>query len=334
MIVTPLRCGTGLTLISALLLSACADLPDLTGYSAATTQVRQSVAVAGNAVGAEIRNAGAAMSGDPQTTVEGAADKFDASWKKTVAGMDAMVDYAASIEAIAQAGNSGEESAEAVAAQVSGLAEALGDIFAPAGAIGALVDKARDAIGFVGGQIARIEGAKSLERAIELSGPSIIRLQELVQAQTNDARTLFESALRAQEDALLTNHSEALGVRTAVRISEKRSLGQLAALAATQPRNDATIATVKADLGRSRELLAAAQPELTEYDAALARIAARRTAGMALLDACDTALAAWGTAHVKLVEAIRNHRPATLASLNAAVTDLRELVKQWRETKP
>lgn len=318
----------------ALLLAGCADLPDLGGYGAATVEVRQSVAVAGSAVGTEIRNAASVIDDKAvQTGVRESADRFDNAWAVTIATMDAMADYAASIEAIAQSGNKGKESVSAVADQIDGLGKAVAAIFPPAAVLTDVVAATRGAAEFIGDQAAKVRAARDLREAIARAGPSIVRLQSIVQLQIRESRAAFNSSLIAQEGALVM-HTDALAVRKQVRTKRKSAENDLAAYVKQDNRDEARVDAKRAEIARLDQIQSSVSDQLAAYDANVSAIAGRRTAGIALLDACDRALAAWAAAHSKLVEAITTHRTLTLGSLVAAATDLRELTKQWRESKP
>jgi len=319
----------GVALISALLVAACATLPDLSGYTAATVEVRQSVATAKRAVGDEIDNAAEVVLSEPaHGQIVQAASDYDAAMAKTVTAMDAMVDYAESIESIAAAGNKGKESALAVSQQVQDLAGMLGVPLAPAAAA---IDAISQTGAFIYGEIAKIEAAKSLEAALAASGPSIVRLQQLVSLQIADSRRAFENSLRAQERALKRPEAYGAHITLAEQLDsqERSTVNALTGELASPAPNAATVATLRANLKTIATDRTSIAPRIAEYEAKRAEIGARRKTGNALLTASTAALEAWSTAHAKLVSAIRNRQSFTMASLNAAVSDIRELIKKW-----
>ncbi len=320
--------GTALALIACLPLVACAQLPDLSGYGAATAEVQQSVATSGSAVATEIRNAAAVMEGDPQRRMLDSADRFEAAWKINVTAMAAATDYAQSIEAIARSGNQGADSAAQVAAQVGGIASSLGIALGPAAPAAELLV---ETIGFLNGQVSIIRAKKSLDESLAAAGPSVLKLRALMQRQVADARLAFNSALAEQARSLRESYAGEIGVSNVLRERETRALDSLKAFAGASPPDDAGTAQARAELAAVAGLRGSVAAGLADYEAKRAAITARRTAGNALLDASDVAIATWGAAHARLVVALRTRQPVTLASLDAAVTEIRELTRKWRE---
>lgn len=94
------------------LLGGCATLPDTSGYTAATIQVKYAVATTGEVVEAELV---AAKDAGATTANTASVEKFNAAWAQTVKSLDGMVAHAQSIEQIVDAGNKGSESAKQVA---------------------------------------------------------------------------------------------------------------------------------------------------------------------------------------------------------------------------
>lgn len=317
------RAGVPFLVLAA---QGCQTLPDTSGYTSATIEVRQSAAAAGDLVRSEIEGAAATLD-DPASrqVAQAAADSFRQAWGVTLASLDATILYAQSIQDIADAGNSGADSARKVAESVSALAGGLGVTVGPAGAA------VTDTGAFVYGEIAKIRAARSLAAALAAAGPSVMRLQALVEAQVGSARRTFLLSLAAETRAV--DKESAYGVYPSrdgeLVAEEKTRLSQLTDLVLRHPDDTAEIDATKARLKVIGDTRAALAPGLAQYQVRIDAIAERRRAGLAVLAATDTALAAWASAHQRLVEAVRDRRPVTAASLTVAVSDLRAVIQTW-----
>ena len=319
--------GTRLAVTLLLLATSCATLPDTSGYTAATVQVRQAAASAGQLAGAEIDAAADAL-GDPdaQRSVRESSQAFSAAWATTLRSIDAAVTYAESIEAITQAGNSGAESARAVAGSVSALATTLGVAVGPAA--GAITDTAA----LLNAQIANIRAARSLAASLDAADPSIVRLQGIMSDQIAAARLTYTRALNAERRAMEAEIG--LGfypLQDAALEKEEKNQQALLDDAVLTPARSARIASAKARLASIRDARAGLAQGLARHQAEADDLAARRKAGLAVFAAADDALAAWAAAHVRLSAAVRERRPVTFASLDAAASNLRQVLEAWRK---
>jgi hypothetical protein len=313
-----------------LLLASCTTLPDATGYTAATIEVKQSVAASGAVVEAEITNAAASLGEDSSArdTAGKLAEQFKQAWTPTVASLDAMIAHAQSIEAISAAGNKGGESARRVADSLKTLTNAVGIALPVAAPVGEAVSIAAR----IYEEIAKVEGAKSLEAALARSGPPLVLIQSKVREQVADARKAFELAIDAQAGALL--RQDAYGPYVTIDdLLEQRdrellpTVGDLTIRVPASPQ----LASQRAERTRIAEMRATLEPTLEEYRAKLKEIEARRKAGRAVIGAAEDAVSAWASAHAELVAAVRERRPVTMQSLVAAAGEVRAAVQRWRE---
>ena len=86
---------------AVLALSACASLPDTSGYTAATSQMSTTVTAGGDVVARNLGRAAELMqSEEARTATTTAARRFREAWGQTDTATRVMVDYAESIEAI------------------------------------------------------------------------------------------------------------------------------------------------------------------------------------------------------------------------------------------
>jgi hypothetical protein len=323
-------------LVLGAVLVACAALPDTSGYTAATIQVKQAVAAAGDAVAAEIEAGAHAVpkeSSNRQVLLNNAG-AFRAAWENTVGSLDAMVSYAESIESIVDAGNKGVESAEAVAGAVQRLANAI--VMDPVtGATKETFDTATTTVSFIYGEIAKARAAESLEKAISEIGPAVVGLNQLVQLQLKEARRLFVLSVGLERDELRTGEAfgqwlkmdRQLSQRERVLLAQLTDLDTAETRPARAPSRDEISKQMK-NIESDRKYLAPKLAQFQELNSALTR---RDRAGLALLAASETALRAWAAAHDKLVRAVAERKPVTMESLNSAVVEIQKLIQRWRE---
>lgn len=322
------RTATSTAIIIALVTTGgCAPLPDLSGYTAATSTVRQSVASAGTAVSSEADRAREVMIGPANVeTLRKAKAEFDASWAKNRRAMDAMVRYAASIEAIATAGNEGAKSAAEVADQLQGLIGALGVPIAPA--VGVAVSTGEKLFA----QLALVRAAKSLKASLASADPAVRELQGVLSDNIADAERAYNQLAMAELGTIGFAAPGGFGDVIAADQSLSATAADRAAALdkALADGSAARAAALRGELATIAEARAAIAPQLADYQAKRAAIEARRRAARSLFGASRDALTAWTESHAELVIAINTRRPVTLASLEAAVADIRELIKQWR----
>jgi hypothetical protein len=308
--------------------AACASLPDTTGYTTSTVQMKQAVGAAGDAAEAELRSAAALIPDDSDW--KGAADRSAASfhepWQKTVTSLDAMVSYAQSIEAIVGAGNHGAESATALAGSLTTLAEKVGVPVPGSAAVGAAVNT----VAFIYGQIARAQAAHSLEEALANASPAISSIQTLVAAQVRDARSAFELATFSELQELRRTPRYQPFVEANQRLIAREGLLNIQISTMIANGGDPRLTPLQAQLEQAVTARARLAPHIQEFEARSAEVRTRERAGLAVFSATETALATWAASHENLVRAVREHRPVTMESLSEAVRDLRSLIQQWR----
>lgn len=316
-------------LIFAGLLASCADLPDLSGYTAATQQVKQSVAAAGDAVGSEIRAFNTTLADDDvrKGQLKAAITSFDDSWKITVGSLDAMVKYAESLEAISDAGNKGAESAGKLANSLEELAAGIG--LKPAGPI---VGVTAETLAFIYGQIAKVRAAKSLATALDTSGPVIQQIGELVAKQVGSAGNALRISIAAQRQFLISSSEGSVVARDQdIAKIEALLLNELGTeLQKTSP-NEVRIKQIRTQLETYAGARKSFKPLVETYQSRLADIETRGKNATRLLGSARSTLQSWSDAHADLVTAIRTRRPVTLTSLLAAVKEARAIIQKWED---
>ena len=314
------------------LLGGCASLPDTSGYTAASIQVKEAVGTSGDVVQAEL--ASAIKAGATTANVE-YVQNLKAAWAATMNSMDAMVAYAQSIEQIVDAGTKGAESVRQVGDSVKKLVDAV-KVDATTGASAKLVQLSTDTVAFVYGEYAKYIAAKSLEEALAKFGPSMVKISALVKAQVVDARMLFVEQIEAQVQQLDADDESGYGVwikkKTELNEKQKTATSQLLALiplhSSSDPAKANDVKTTLAQLEIANRQIA---PYLDEYNEKLKAIRQREKMGVSILGAAENAVAEWGVAYQQLAQAVKERKPVNVDSLVAAVAEVRTLSQRWRE---
>jgi hypothetical protein len=308
------------------MLGGCATLPDTSVYTSATIQVKQAVATAGNVVEAELESAGTV----PAEEVK----KFQKAWSTTIASLDAMVSYAESIEQIVDAGNKGEKSAMQVAGSVKKFAEAV-KVDAMTGAAGEVFGTAAETGAFVYGEIAKIGAEKSLIEALSKADSWVIRINNMVQLQVEDARRLFHRQIKVQVQRLNTGDDTGYGdwlkLNKAIGSTQLETIKEMKKLFTASPMNLAEVKKLQAELDQIEKTREQITSHIVEYEAKLAQIRNREKAGLSIIRASENAIAAWGAAHQNLVRAVKTRKPVSVESLTMAVGEIRTLIERWRK---
>jgi hypothetical protein len=317
------------------ILGGCTSLPDTSGYTAATIQVKQAVATTGDVVESELLSA---IRAEATTANLESIKNFRAAWAATTRSLDAMVAHAQSIEQIVDAGNKGAASARQVADSVKNLVDAV-KVDALTGASGTVLALSADTVAFVYGEYSKHVSAKSLEEALDKFAPSLAKITVLVQEQIADARRLFVEQIEAQVQLLQTpaqtpaDASRRFG-NWLKRHGELNTTAEQATqllvrgMQNNQPNAIAEAKVRLAEVETGQKMLA---PRLAEYEAKLHAIRQREKAGRSILGTAENAVAAWGTAHQQLVRAVKERRPVSVESLTVAVVEIRTLLQRWRE---
>lgn len=322
-------------LLALCLLGGCASLPDTSGYTAATIQVKQAVATTGDVVGRELRSA---INAKATTASAASINKFKVAWAATMRSLDAMVTHAQSIEQIVAAGDTGAEGAKSVADSVKNLVEAV-KVDPLTAANAKLFELSADTVAFVYGEYSKHVAAKTLEEALDTFGPSIMKISGLVQAQIADAQQLFAQQIEAQIQLLQSGarSPEDAGRRYGNWIKRHQQLEKTADQATqllvrgiqnNRPDEINKAKTMMSHVEAGRKMIA---PRLKEFHDKKQAIRRREKAGRSILGSTENGVAAWGLAHQHLVDAIKKRRPLSIESLSAAVVEIRTLIQRWRE---
>ncbi len=321
------RCFVFLLLMSSLLFAGCTTLPDTSGYTIATIQVKQAVATTGDVVKEELISAinAGATSADNR-----AVNDFEKVWAVTLHSLDGMVVHAQSIEEIVDAGNKGSESAKAVADSVKNLVDTV-KVDTISGTTAKVFELSADTVAFVYGEYSKHVSASSLEDALEKFGPSISKITVLIQAQIADARQLFEEQIVAQNLKLETHLKYGNWIKRYGELDTLTAQATQLLVQAVKTDNTSKITKAKtmlADLDLASKTI---EPHMAAYKLEKDAIHQREKVGRSIIGSAELAVAAWGNAHQQLVKAVKERKAVSVESLTATITEIRTLIQRWRE---
>lgn len=169
--------------IYGVLLGGC-QLPDLQPFAEATAQLHQGVTVSQKFFHQQV------ISVSPEARDQ--LTTFDVEWKKRIAAMEALVNYADTLAGIAEAGKSGKQNAQA-------LGTALEPLFNTMGVSGLAGSEAFAVGSELYGLIAQAAAAHSLAQAVDRANPTIERVSDILYL---DVESLIGTLKTAEQPAL------------------------------------------------------------------------------------------------------------------------------------
>lgn len=304
--------------LALLFCSACATLPETKPFSDATVALRGAVQSSGAAVVSELK-----MTQLPNATEQAAT--LESAWKERNKAMSALVEYAASLEAITVAGEGGAGAAKKVFDAAEGLVSALG---ATSFGAGAGVQLVRDTFVFANEQIAKARAARSLEASLAALQPAIDRVAQLFATDLTALHQLAILSLRAERDALQSANEREIAYRNQLLVT-RRTL----------------MPSIQSELGEKKSPLAlSAAKELEQVDALLAHtetwfngykqeeaaIQSRERLARELIATTRSAFEDWAAAHERMLAAVRTKRIPSAAEVIDAAAQIKALVERYR----
>ncbi|MBV9883327.1 MAG: hypothetical protein JO276_09990 [Sphingomonadaceae bacterium] len=298
--------------------AACTPLPDTSGYTAASSQLKQSAAAVGTVMHDELARTTDRIPGEQnRARLATATINFDNAWHDTVGSLSAMADYAQSVEDLTNAGNHGADSARQLSQSVLSLAGAVG--IAPGAAVaGAAVDT----FALLNSAVANIRASRSLTASLAAADPLMQDIAVRVKRQVDAAEHMFNVLISQQRVEIDAAYGRVRNIDDELRRQE------IDAAANATGSGDSAL---QANLTRLRDARALMAPRVAEYQAAVETVATRERAGRNLFLATRTALQSWADSHSRLVRAVQERRPVSFQSLMAASQDVRDLVQRWRD---
>lgn len=298
--------------------TSCTSLPDTSGYTAGTIELRNSARLAGQVAADELRRGFIDVPGSTvPADLSSRREEFETEWARTVRSLDALVAYAESIEELTRAGNDGAQAAVRIGDSVGALAGAVGLV---PGAN--LIAVATETAGFINSAIANVRAAGALDRSVRAAEPVIRDAASVLREQIGAAADVHRRLVLQQRIDLDTNYGFEINVRDRLRDVARSVAGSAA--------DGASSAALAEEAGRLRAGREAIAPRLAEYDRLSAEADARDRSGRELFAATQAALDAWRAAHAQLVTSLEERRPVSFQSLLAAGEDVRTLVQRWR----
>lgn len=305
---------------AALLLGAtgCTTLPDTQPFTTATVGLQGAIASSGAAVVAEVKAV-------PLFAKSPVPAELERAWVTRNEAMTALVAYARSLEDIAAAGRSGEDSARKLVDAAGALAGVVGQKSAAASEAGKLVG---DTFMLISGEIARARAAKSLAAALAQLQPVMERLAQLLAADLQSLDGVLRLAAEAAQDGLDQKYDAAIGFRRQLLQTQTGLQNSIQ----TQLASGTVPSQLKAtdELARVVTLLGQGDAAYAEYTRAQAALDARVRAGRQLIAETGPALTAWAATHGNLLVALRTKRPPNVAEVVAATGRIRALAERYR----
>lgn len=306
--------------ITLLLAGGCANLPDVRPFTDATISLRSAVTTSGEQVVSELQQAGAA-----KPAIGDEAKKLAEAWAARNRLLTGLVEYANSLQAIVDSGNSGAESAKALAGSVEKLAQVAGIVQPGAGAVGEVVTQTA---AFIYEQIAKARAAASLEKALAETQPAIERIAAVMADDMAKMNDLVRLAAKVQTDELLLSNAPQLGYRE--QLLKKRVELQDSMNAALRSGKNPSQLTEANELARVGELLEAADAWHGPLKEQLDGISARERVTRQLISEAKSGFGDWAAAHSQMLAAVRTKRIPSAAELVQVAQRIRELMEKFK----
>jgi hypothetical protein len=245
-----------------------------------------------------------------------------AEWEEAWASLDkplaALSRYAASLNALIDAGKGGEENAAAFVSSLQNLVDATG-VAMPEAATKPVLR----GMELIYGEVARQIAAGEIARGLEKADPAVAACADLISQDLANLRFI----------AIRKHTAVAMQLRAESRIAAMlKSLAAARASAATRAFVGQRDATALDELQKLNEVAGAlnTDPEYTEFRDTLRAIDIAFAAQTDLLDQGLLTLRAWGEAHHNMVLALRHDSLPSAQDLSQFTSDLYELYKEYR----
>ena len=334
-----------------LTLSGCRTAPDLRPFADATSQLASSIKTTGKTVVSEVDTMSAGWEKSERATAMLTVNKFEKQWVQRNALADALLDYSASLTAIAQAGEQGEQSAQAVAASFKKLTDAVDVALPQAEAVAEAVK-----IGsYLYGKFAQDHAAKTLGESMRRLQPTIDETATVLGKSLQQVETGLD-AVRAQnaqnfEDEIVLGEKVSTARNTLKTLSLRRAAlldmlnadakarddlraGLLKAADADKEKEFARLSGLNADIAAELAAVEGAfkseSEKLAPFDARKAADASRLATEMELVRAIRAGLDDWAAAHARLAAAALEKKPLQVDDLVQTALEIRDLAKTVR----
>ncbi len=325
----PARRVTALWLAALLPLLAigCRTLPatGVQSFSESTSLLTTTLGTAGTTAVSDVAQIYEPGNATSQTSAAELSTTLKQAWDKRIKLMTAMNRYAASLQALVDAGQSGQANAEAFRESVKGLVEAAGNASFPgAGTAGDLILNAGTR---TYGEIAKAIAANQIHKAVDLADPLVESSSKLIVKDLDSLRSIA-----------VESHALAISSVERRRIFvEIKALNNARNAAATDAfGNPPSVNTAALQRLASINEQYAQLPNNVEYQSYVRdreraeRLFATQTA---LLDQAMLTTQAWANGHHDLTLALREKRAPSLAELARLTQDLYTLYKNYQDAR-
>ena len=277
------------------LLTGC-HTPDLKPFRDSTAKIQSSVLEAQDLYSGELERLRPFVPDDNALTRQ--QKIFSENWKARTEVMDAMVKYAGSLAAVADAPEQSRAGLEAVAKSINQLGVAAGPYQA---AIEGGTEIALELVDLVN----RVRAARQLKKAVEATDPDMQKLAKLLAKDFGSLRRTLELNQKSIKNWMDGPLSHQLDARTALitRAEEKATALQTNLGGADWA---AAVATFNKDMADTQKFLAEADKWYLPHQAAVEAAQKQMAERVKLFSDTETAIAQWGKAHADLAEALQN----------------------------
>jgi hypothetical protein len=312
-------------LIAVLSLSAGCSLPNLKPFATATQELRESVRETQLQVQG---NLNALARQDAQ--FKPFAGEFAETWQIRLDLLDALLDYSASLAALAEAGQEGKAAAAA-------LGDSLGRLADAAGQAGIIARTAIDVGGIVYNVIATVRAAGAIEDAVLAADPAI---QDIAANLDKDFEAIAKkvqsrAVLVAAESYLQERYEKERGVNKAYRNALVKRLqalqDEVVQAQSAVPPNNGSMAALQSSIAQLEPLIRAANEQLDARARDYAAVERNWEAGQALFAGARAGFRRWALLHRQLATSLKNGAAPNVALLATTVQDLRAVLEEVRK---
>ena len=311
---------TGFVLAGA----GCRALPgaSVQSFGGATSTLRTTVSAAGNTA---VQDIAEIHDGTPPSQQAAAAlsAELKKEWSSRLKMLEAMDRYAASLTALVESGEAGQENAGNFIDSIKGLAAAVEVAVPPSAALTAALQLAERAYGRIAAHLA----ARQIHEAVEKADPAVAALAALI---AEDLFALRSIAVERRRTALtqMRARSPLVPQFNSMKRARERALSDL--IAATQPAAAAGERLRQLDAAHAAMV---ADPEYITLIAHEAETDRLFRAQADLLDQAAATVAAWAATHHDLALALRQKRTPSLHELTRMAADLYDIYKDYRRAR-
>jgi len=287
----------------------------------ASAQLAVSVRSVGETIVHQMRHVSDVVLPENRKIISDETDSLEAALGAHVAVMNAVADYAHSLQEVTQAGNAGAESARRVADAALKLAETAN--FA-VGQTGAIVG---DEFVTIYEQIARAQARARLIECMNDLQPAVESIMNLMSQSLEDVRAIVLLVAQIQLNALTRGVGDELGFR----------LSLIAARDKLYEKGWANLDDAqKAELAAVEKAIAETDKWHAPYDEQMRAVMAERNATLEAISDASQGMRDWGATHVEFVElidAIEKGSDGDPRELLILIEEIGDLVERMRESR-